>query len=104
MSPFDFLKNMNINSLKEKADSIKSKIETLEVTGESGGGFVKVTINGKFKIIDIKYENNKYITEDLETFKDLIIFAQNAACEKMNEKIKNEFGSSFADISSFLGK
>lgn len=104
MSPFDLLKTFNINSLKEKADEMKSKIETYEVTGEAGGGFVKVKINGKFNILDIAYENNKYITEDLETFKDLIICAQNDACEKMKNKIQNDFGSSLGDFSSILGK
>ena len=104
MSPFDLFKNFNINSLKEKADEIKEKMEALEVTGEAGGGFVKVKINGKFKILDISYENNKYITEDLETFKNLIICAQNDACEKMNDKIQKEFSPSLGDLSSFLGK
>jgi DNA-binding YbaB/EbfC family protein len=104
MSPFDLLKNFNINSLKEKAEEMKEKIENCEVTGEAGGGFVKVKINGKFKILDISYENNKYITEDLETFKNLIICAQNDACDRMNEQIKNELGPSFGDLSSFLGK
>ncbi|MCH5149051.1 MAG: YbaB/EbfC family nucleoid-associated protein [Spirochaetales bacterium] len=104
MTPFDLLKNFNINSLREKADEIRNKMEACEITGEAGGGFVKVKINGKFKIIDIDYENNKYITEDLETFKNLIICAQNDACEKMTEKMKNEFGSSFGDISSILGR
>ena len=36
MTPFDLLKNFNINSLREKADEIRSKMETCEMTGEAG--------------------------------------------------------------------
>ena len=48
--------------------------------------------------------HNKDCREDLETFKDLIICAQNDACEKMKNKIQNDFGSSLGDFSSILGK
>jgi nucleoid-associated protein EbfC len=93
MNPFDLLKNFNVEELKKKSEDISNTIKDLTITGESGGGFVKVTINGEFSIISIEYENIDFIKEDIATFRDLIISAQNNAVIKMKEEIKNRFSS-----------
>lgn len=98
MNPFEALKNFNINDIKSKTKEISEKMKNLEVVGEAGGGFVKVKINGNFAIVDIQYEENEYITKDLCTFKDLIISAQNVACEKMKEQIQKELTASIGFV------
>jgi len=93
MNPFDLIKNLNIDDLKKKTEGISNSIKSLVITGESGGGFVKVTINGDFQIINIEYENSEFIKEDLNTFRDLIISAFNNASAKMKSEIQKEFSS-----------
>jgi nucleoid-associated protein EbfC len=91
MNPFDLLKNFNIEDLKKKSEEISNSMKELVVTGESGGGFVKVTINGDFLIMNIEYENSDFIKDDLTTFRDLIIAAQNDAVLKMKQEIQKKF-------------
>jgi nucleoid-associated protein EbfC len=93
MNPLDLLKNLNLDDLKKKSEEIANSVKELTITGESGGGFVKVTINGEFSIINIEYENNDFIKEDLKTFRDLIIAAQNDAVIKMKQEIQKRFSN-----------
>lgn len=93
MNPMDFLKNLNMDEINGKLSQVTKDMENIEVTGEAGGGFVKVTINGKFKILNIEYEEVDFIKDDLTTFKDLIIAAQNDASEKMSATLKSKFTS-----------
>jgi nucleoid-associated protein EbfC len=95
MNPFDLLKNFNIDELKKKTEEISGIIKNMTVIGESGGGFVKVTINGEFSIISIDYENSDFIKDDLKTFRDLIILAQNDAVNKMKQEIQKKFTSNY---------
>jgi nucleoid-associated protein EbfC len=93
MNPLDLLKNLNLDDLKKKSEEIANSVKDLTIVGESGGGFVKVTINGEFSIINIEYENNDIIKEDLNTFRDLIISAQNDAVIKMKQEIQKKFSN-----------
>jgi nucleoid-associated protein EbfC len=96
MNPFDLLKNLNIEELKKKSQETLEKIKDMKVTGEAGGGFVKVTINGEFNILSIDYENNDLIKNDTATFRDLIISAHADAVKKMKDDIQNNFSNSLA--------
>ena len=95
MNPFDLLKNLNIEELKKKSQETLEQLKELSVAGESGGGFIKVTINGEFHILSIDYEENEIIKEDLKTFRDLVISAHNDAVIKMKAMIQQKFSNSF---------
>ncbi|MCU0290075.1 MAG: YbaB/EbfC family nucleoid-associated protein [Acidobacteria bacterium] len=96
MNPFDILKNLNMDELKKKSEEAMEKLKSIEVTGEAGGGFVKVKINGEFKMLSIEYEENDFIKNDLVMFKDLIIAAYNNAAEKVRLEIQQNISSSIA--------
>ena len=95
MNPFDLLKNLNLEELKKKSEEMSLVMKEMSVTGESGGGFVKVTINGEFLILSIEYENNDLLKDDLTTLRDLIIAAQNNAVIKMKQEIQKKFAGNF---------
>jgi len=94
MNPFDLLKNLNIEELKKKGMEALGSLKEISTTGEAGGGFVKVTINGEFIILSIDYENNVFLKEDIGVFKDLIISAHNDAVVKMKDEIQKKFAGS----------
>lgn len=95
MNPFDILKNLDIESLKKKSQEMMNQVKDITVTGVSGGGFVSVIINGDFNIISINYEDNDFIKQDINTFRDLIISAHNDAIVKMKDELKKKFSSNF---------
>ncbi|MCG8570067.1 MAG: YbaB/EbfC family nucleoid-associated protein [Spirochaetes bacterium] len=93
MNPFDLLKNVNMDELKKKGEETMAKLKEIQVTGESGGGFVKVTINGEFQILSIDYEDSEFIKDDLDTFRDLIIAAYNQAAVQVREQIQQNLSA-----------
>lgn len=81
---------------QEKIISIQKEIESMDVTGESGGGLVKITAKGDGKIskVDISDKlmdmvNDKESDFNKEVLEDLILAALTNAIEK-SSKIKNE--------------
>lgn len=71
-----------------KLQEMQAKFEDIEVSGESGGGMVKVSMmcDGKVKGITI----DPSVMDDKETLEDLVVAAINNAGEAKEAKIKEE--------------
>lgn len=72
---------------------IKEELEEKEVSAESGAGMVKATVNGAFKLIDLKIEKtalNATKDGDIEMLEDLIIAAVNEATRRAQELVQVE--------------
>lgn len=89
----------NINNIMKKAqemqEELKKKKEELaekEVEATSGGGMVKVVVNGNEEVIDIKIEKEVVDPDDSEMLEDLILAAVNNAKEKAREIKQEEMG------------
>ena len=82
-----------MKNLQFKINDIKKKISKFYVTGESGGGMVKITVNGNKEIIKIEIDDDIINLNDKEILQDLIISALNVSFKEINFKIKKEFSS-----------
>ena len=74
--------------MAEKQEELAER--TLEMT--SGGGAVKVTINGKREIQELKINPDVVDPDDVEMLEDLIISAMNEALRQVEEMYNNEMG------------
>jgi DNA-binding YbaB/EbfC family protein len=63
-----------------------------EVTGESGGGLVKVVINGKHEVRRIQIDDS-LIGDDREMLEDLVAAAFNAAVQKVADKMQENMAN-----------
>ena len=90
---------MNMNNLMKQAQKMQKQMaekqeelaeRTLEMT--SGGGAVKVTINGKREIQELKINPDVVDPDDVEMLEDLIISAMNEALRQVEEMYNNEMG------------
>lgn len=70
-------------NMQREMTKIKDEIDNTEFTGESS--FVKVTINGKKEILDVKIDNTDLDVEDLDMLSDLFIVATNNAMKQVDE-------------------
>ena len=77
-------KNMQ-NKMKETQESIKK----IEVEGVSGGGTVKVRLNGDGELIKL-YISPEVMRENKEILEDLIIAAHSDAKQKVKTKASEE--------------
>lgn len=78
----------NIGDMMKQAQALQANMQkaqaelaTIEVTGEAGGGMVKVTVNGKHEVRRVQIEPS-VIGEDREMLEDLIAAAVNDAIHK----------------------
>ncbi len=78
----------NIGNMMKQAQQLQAnmqkaqaEIAALEVTGESGGGMVKITVNGRHEVRRVQIEPS-VIGEDREMLEDLIAAAMNDAVHK----------------------
>ena len=105
--------NFDINKILEKAGGFQEKIKQIEaevakitVTGESGAGMVKVTMNGKKIIQNISIEEEA-MTAGKAVVEDLVKAAVNQASQHADEKNKATLtdtmqGLDFSKFKSFF--
>ena len=85
--------------MQEKMAEVQKKIEQSEVEGSSGGGAVKVIMDGKHNLKKINIDSNLLDKDEVEVLEDLIVAAINDANQKISENMSNQLGS----ISSGMG-
>jgi DNA-binding YbaB/EbfC family protein len=69
-------------ALQANMQKVQAEIAQMEVTGESGGGMVKVTINGKHEARRVQIEP-AVLAEGQEMLEDLMTAAINDAVHKL---------------------
>ncbi len=76
--------------LQEQMAAAQQELEDTELTGESGGGLVSVTIDGKKRLQRLSIKPEAVDLDDLEMLEDLILAAYNeafAAAEELEEEL-----------------
>ena len=90
------MKMKDIQKMMKQAQAMQTQIESdmnrLEVEGSSGGGMVRVVLDGKknFKSLSIKPE--AVDPEDVEMLQDMIVAALNEAMKKVDDAGEQVYG------------
>lgn len=88
---FDMMKMMG--KMKEVQARIKEAQENLvsiTATGESGGGMVKATVNGKRQVVAVEIDATLMKPEDRTVAQDLVVAAVNKALEEVEILAREE--------------
>ena len=72
--------------MQAKMQELQEKLADLEATGESGGGMVKVVMNGKGYVKAVAIERALIKEDEAEILEDLIAAAANDAKSKLEEQ------------------
>ena len=78
--------------MQEKMSSLQEQAQAREVTGESGAGLVRVTMNGRHDVKEVKLDAS-VLTEDKEFLEDLLAAAVNDAVRKVDAGSKDMLSS-----------
>ena len=76
--------NMILNDLQKKMEEAQAKLAEQELTGTSGGGMVKITLNGKFEMKKVEIDKSMLEEEDVSILEDMIAAAYNDAHAKVD--------------------
>ena len=87
--------------MQKKMQKVQDELLNLEIDGQSGGGMVKIIVNGKKDPISISI-NEDIFKEDKEMVEDLILAAMKNALQNADkiaeEKMKSVTGGSMPNI------
>ena len=94
----------NFNNLMKQAQAMQAnmqkaqaEIASIEVIGESGGGMVKITMNGRHEVKRV--QNHPTVSaEDREMLEDLIAAAANDAVHKVEARVQEKMASLTAGL------
>ena len=89
----------NMSKLLKQAQSVQQEIEKVQnelsdmiIEGESGGGMVKVKVNGKQEVLELNIDETT-MEEDKEVIEDLIVSAFNKALSKAQTDSQEKMNS-----------
>jgi DNA-binding YbaB/EbfC family protein len=68
--------------MQENMEKAQAELANLEVTGESGGGMVKVTMTGKHEVRRVSIDDS-LMDDDKDMLEDLVAAAINDAAHKV---------------------
>ena len=70
--------------MQENMQKVQEELALMEVTGQSGGGAVKITITGKMETRKVHIDPS--VLTDAEMLEDMLVAAFNDAVNKANEE------------------
>ncbi len=110
---FDMMKMMGkMKEVQARVKEAQDNVVKLRASGESGGGMVNVTVNGKKNLIALDIDSVLLKPEDKTILQDLVIAAVNKAIEEVDILAKEEMKKSTEglmpnipglDLSSMMG-
>ena len=92
--------SQNINKILKQAQKMQAQVMKMqeemqkkEFEGQSGGGMVKVVLNGSNQLVSIKINPEVVNPQETEMLEDLIIAAHSSAMKRVKEMSDTAYGS-----------
>jgi hypothetical protein len=91
MNPFGNPKQL-MKQLQQAQERIQKEIAALEIEATSGGGMVKVVMDGQKNVKLLKIDPEVVSKDDVEMLQDLVTAAINEAARKVDEAVQEKIG------------
>ena len=91
MNPFGNPKQL-MKQLQQAQERIQKEIQALEIEATSGGGMVKVVMDGQKNLKSLKIDPEVVSKDDVEMLQDLVTAAVNEAARKVDEAVQEKIG------------
>ncbi len=92
---FDMMKMMGkMKEVQARLKEAQDNLVNVKASGESGGGMVKATVNGKKQLMAVEIDPTLLKIEDKMIVQDLVVAAVNKALEDVDILAKEELRKS----------
>lgn len=92
---FDMMKMLGkMKEVQARIKEAQDNLVNIKTTGESGGGMVKATMNGKRQLIALDIDPTLLKSDDKIIVQDLVVAAVNKASEEAESLAKEELRKS----------
>lgn len=87
-----------VKQMQDRMQQMQAELDELEVEGQSGGGLVKVVLNGKGEMRKVHIDPSLIKPEEVEILEDLIVAATGDAKTKVDAEMQDKM----ADVTGGL--
>ena len=92
----DFMKQAQ--QLQEKMQQVQERLDAAEIEGTSGGGLVRLTLNGKGTLKRVTVDTSLLKPEEAAIVEDLIVAAHSDAKAKLDRYMQEQMGKVTGDL------
>ena len=78
--------------MQENMTKKQAELNAQEFTAASGGGMVKVTVNGAREVLSVEIDPQCVDPDDVEMLQDLVLSAVNSALKEAASTVEQEMG------------
>ena len=95
----DLMKMMKqAQEIQGRMQQMQDELAALEVSGQSGAGLVKITLNGKGEMRSVKIDRSRMKPDDVEIVEDLVL----AAFQDAKGKVESEMQKRMQQVAGGL--
>ncbi len=76
--------------MQKNMQAAQEELANMEVTGEAGGGMVKVVMTGRHELVKVQIDDS--LMDDKEMLEDLVAAAVNSASQNIEEVSQDKMG------------
>ena len=91
MNPFGDPRKL-MKQLQQAQERLQQEIAALEIEASSGGGVVRVVMDGQKNVRSLRIDPEAVNKDDVEMLQDLVTAAINEAARKVDEAVKDKVG------------
>ncbi|MGE3712889.1 MAG: YbaB/EbfC family nucleoid-associated protein [Hyphomicrobiaceae bacterium] len=84
--------------LQERVQQMQAELAELRIAGQSGGGMVNVTLNGRGELVGVKIDPSLLKPDEAEIVEDLIV----AAAADAKSKVEGEMQARMQELTGGL--
>jgi nucleoid-associated protein EbfC len=87
-----------MKQMQQAKDRMEQEMAALEIEAASGGGMVKVVMDGQKNVKSLRIDPEAVNKEDVEMLQDLVTAAINEAARKVDEAVSQKIGGLTAGL------
>src|SRR4030042_4629781 len=76
--------------MQKQMEKVQEELKDMQFEASSGGGAVKVTVNGEQDVLEVKINKAVADPEDIEMLEDMVLVAVNDAIKQSKDEAKNK--------------